>query len=124
MIKPFPNTNEDTDKFFTFTWLAMFLALITGIEIVIIYLPGPYWLIATSLVILSGIKFLAVIWWFMHLKWDKFFCTILFMMGLIIAGGTVAALLAIFTFDPHEPTYEDDLMQAPGIEESTGVRHG
>ncbi len=123
MIKPFPNTREDTEKFFSFTWLAMFLALVTGIEIVIIYLPAPYGVIATSLVVLSGIKFLAVIWWFMHLKWDRILCTILFMMGLVIAGGTVAALLAIFTFDPHEPTY-DDVMQAPAIEESAPLRYG
>ncbi len=115
MIKPFPNTRDDINRFYTFTWLAMFLALITGIEIVIIYIPAPYWLVASSLVFLSAIKFLAVIWWFMHLKWDKIFCTILFMTGLILAGGIAAALLAIFYFDPHEPTYDDDMMQGPPI---------
>ena len=116
MEKPFPNTPEDTSRFFTFTWLAMFLALVTGIEIVIIYIPLSYWVIVGSLVFLSAIKFFAVIWWFMHLRWDRLFCTILFMLGLIIAGGTVTALLAIFHFDPHEPTFEDDLMQAPRVE--------
>ena len=116
MEKPFPNTPEDTSRFFTFTWLAMFLALVTGIEIVIIYIPLSYWVIVGSLVFLSAIKFFAVIWWFMHLRWDRLFCTILFMLGLIIAGGTVTALLAIFHFDPHEPTFEDDLMQGPRVE--------
>ncbi len=116
MEKPFPNTPEDTSRFFTFTWLAMFLALVTGIEIVIIYIPMPYWIIVGSLVFLSAIKFFAVIWWFMHLRWDRLFCTILFMLGLVIAGGTITALLAIFHFDPHEPSFEDDLMQAPGVE--------
>jgi cytochrome c oxidase subunit 4 len=33
----------------------------------------------------------------MHLKFDKLFCTILFFIGLVLASGTAAALLAIFS---------------------------
>jgi len=36
------------------------------------------------------------IFYFMHLRWDKPFCTILFFIGLILAAGTVWALLALF----------------------------
>ena len=36
---------------------------------------------------LSAVKFLFVIFYFMHLRWDKVFCTILFFIGLILAGG-------------------------------------
>lgn len=75
----------------------MILAVITGVEIVLIYLPLAKWLIVTSLVILSVVKFLLVIFVFMHLKWDKLFCTILFFIGLILSSGTVAALMAIFS---------------------------
>jgi cytochrome c oxidase subunit 4 len=91
---------EEHAKYFTFFNVAMAMILITAVEIVIIYLPVNQVLIFTSLAVLSLIKFLAVIWWFMHLRWDKALCTILFMIGLFIATGTVAALMFLFEQDP------------------------
>ena len=89
--------HAESSKFHIFVQLAMILAVITGVEIVLIYLPLVKWLIVSSLVILSVVKFMLVIFVFMHLKWDKLFCTILFFIGLIIASCTVAALMAIFS---------------------------
>lgn len=88
--------HAEASKFHIFVQLAMILAVITGVEIVLIYIPLVKWFIVTSLVILSLVKFMLVIFIFMHLKWDKLFCTILFFIGLVLAGGTVAALMAIF----------------------------
>jgi cytochrome c oxidase subunit 4 len=88
---------HDDGKFHLFVQIAMILAIITGVEIVLIYIPLAKWIIVTSLVVLSLVKFLMVIFWFMHLKFDKAFCTILFFIGLILAGGTVAALMALFS---------------------------
>jgi cytochrome c oxidase subunit 4 len=96
-------------KFHLFVQVAMILAVITGVEIVIIYLPFATWLLVTTLVVLSAVKFLYVIFIFMHLKWDKMFCTILFFIGLILAGGTLWALLALHGADaslPVGPAYE------------------
>lgn len=84
-------------NFHLFVQIAMILAVITGVEIVLIYIPLAKWLIVSTLVLLSLVKFLMVIFWFMHLKFDKAFCTILFFIGLVLAGGTVAALMAIFS---------------------------
>jgi len=95
-----PHLEEEHAKYFTFFNVAMAMILITAIEIVIIYLPLHEVLIFSSLFALSLVKFLAVIWWFMHLRWDKALCTILFMMGLFIATGTVAALMFLFEQDP------------------------
>ena len=72
----------------------MLLVAITGIEIVIIYVQtfdgasiiGV--LFATSIV-----KFVGVVTWFMHLKWDKILNTILFLMGLVIAVFTFFAVI-------------------------------
>ena len=89
--------HHDDGKFHLFVQIAMILAVITGVEIVLIYIPLAKWLIVTSLVVLSLVKFLMVIFWFMHLKFDKAFCTILFFIGLVLAGGTVGALMAIFS---------------------------
>jgi cytochrome c oxidase subunit 4 len=77
--------------------IAMLLAVITGIEIVCVYLPFAKWLLVSTLVVLSAVKFLFVIFYFMHLRWDKPFCTILFFIGLILAGGTMWALLQLFS---------------------------
>lgn len=96
-----PHLKEEHAKYFTFFNVAMALILITAIEIVIIYLPFPGFLVFSSLLVLSLVKFAAVIWWFMHLRWDRALCTILFMIGLFIATGTVTALMYLFEPDPN-----------------------
>jgi cytochrome c oxidase subunit 4 len=90
-------------KFHIFVQIAMLLAVITGIEIVLIYLPLSKWLVISSLIVLSTVKFMFVIFYFMHLKWDKLFCTILFFIGLVLAGGTMWALLALFGAESSKP---------------------
>ena len=90
-------------KFHIFVQIAMLLAVITGIEIVLIYLPLTKWLVVTSLIVLSTVKFMFVIFYFMHLKWDKLFCTILFFIGLVLAGGTMWALLQLFAAESSAP---------------------
>lgn len=81
----------------------MLLAVITGIEIAIVYIPWAKWIIVTALVVLSAVKFLFVIFYFMHLRWDKPFCTILFFIGLAIAGGTMWGLLAVMGAEASVP---------------------
>lgn len=97
---------HEASKFHIFVQLAMILAVITGVEIVLIYIPLVKWLVVTSLIVLSLVKFMLVIFIFMHLKWDKLFCTILFFIGLSLAGGTVAALLALFGTHDSKPLTE------------------
>ena len=92
--------SEEHQKYFTFFNLSIALIAITGIELVIIYLPFHIAIIWTSLGVLSLFKFFAVIWWFMHLRWDKILCTIFFLMGLVVATGTVAALMLLFEKAP------------------------
>lgn len=95
-----PHLKEEHAKYFTFFNVALAMILITAIEIVIIYLPIHQLIILLSLGILSLVKFLAVIWWFMHLRWDEAICTALFLIGLLIATGTVTALMFLFETDP------------------------
>ncbi len=104
--------HSDESKFHLFVQIAMLLAIITGVEIVLIYLPLAKWLLVGTLTILSLVKFMFVIFYFMHLKWDKMFCTILFFIGLILATGTVTALLAIFSAHDSKPVgalYDEEL---------------
>ena len=87
---------HDESKFQIYVQIAMLLAVITGVEIVGIYLPFAKWIIVTSLVVLSVVKFMYVIFYFMHLRWDKPFCSIMFFIGLVLACGTSWALLQLF----------------------------
>jgi cytochrome c oxidase subunit IV len=93
----------EESKFFFFVQIAMLLAVITGLELVTVYLPFMKWLLVTVLVVLSTVKFMFVIFYFMHLRWDKMFCTILFFIGLVLAGGTMWALLKLFGADASKP---------------------
>jgi cytochrome c oxidase subunit 4 len=94
---------HNESKFQIYVQIAMLLAVITGVEIVAVYLPFAKWLLVTALVVLSAVKFLFVIFYFMHLRWDKPFCTILFFIGLVLAGGTMWALLALFSVEASLP---------------------
>ena len=93
----------EQSKFWIFVQIAMLLAVITGLELVTVYLPFMKWLLVTVLVVLSTVKFMFVIFYFMHLRWDKAFCTILFFIGLVLAGGTMWALLKLFGADASKP---------------------
>jgi len=95
--------HHEPSKFHIYVQIAMLLGVITGIEIVLVYLPLAKWFVVGGLVILSAVKFLYVIFYFMHLKWDKAFCTILFFIGLVLAGGTMWALLHLFGAEASKP---------------------
>lgn len=95
-----PHIEAEQKKYFTFFNLSIALIILTAVEIVIIYLPFSPTFIMASLLIMSGLKFLGVIWWFMHLRWDRLLVTALFLAGMAIATGTVTALLFLFEPSP------------------------
>ena len=95
--------HREPSKFHIYIQIAMILAVITGVEVVLVYTPIVKWVVVTALVILSAVKFMFVIFFFMHLRWDKVFCTILFFIGLILAGGTMWALLHLFGAEASKP---------------------
>jgi cytochrome c oxidase subunit 4 len=107
--------HESDNKFEIFVQIAMLLAVITGAEIITVYLPFAKWLLVSSLIILSAVKFLFVIFIFMHLRWDKPFCTILFFIGLFLGGGTMFALLKIFGAAASVPLSSVGMICFPGL---------
>lgn len=98
-------------KFHLLVQMAMLLAFMTAMEVMLVYLPLAKGIIITGLMTLLTIKFILGIFLFMHLKWDKLFCTILFLIGLVLAGGTAAALLAMFADHDSVPLTSKDLSQ-------------
>src|SRR5690554_4731786 len=92
------NTDDEIQKYHSFVTLAILLAAITGIEIVVIYIePLSWWVIATTLLVLSTIKFICVVTWFMHLIYDRLVTTMIFASGLLLGGGIAAALVVLHT---------------------------
>ena len=96
--------NSETAKYHTFINLALGLAAITGVELVLVYVPFHAGLIFAILLALSIFKFIAVLAWFMHLVYDKMILTLAFGTGLAIATGTFVALS--FIMDPGFVDYD------------------
>jgi len=92
-----PGHSHHESRYNVYVQIAMVLAIITGMEILLIFLPFATWLVVGSLVVLSAVKFLFVIFFFMHLRWDKVICTAIFFIGLVLGGGTLWALVRLFS---------------------------
>ena len=97
------SAHADESKFAAYVQIAMLLAVITGVEIVCVYMPFAKWMLVTALVGPPAVQLMFVIFFFMHLRWDKPFCTILFFIGLVLAGGTMWGLLALFGAEASVP---------------------
>jgi len=76
--------------------VALILAVITLIEVIIWYLPAVRGMLVPALIVLSLGKFLAVVGYFMHLKFDHPLFRYMFFAGLILALGVFLAMLAMF----------------------------
>jgi cytochrome c oxidase subunit 4 len=77
--------------------IALILAAITALEVSTYYVDFG-WLFMPALMIMMVIKFLMVVSYFMHLKFDNKLFSWLFYTGLILAVGVYCAALATFKF--------------------------
>lgn len=94
---------QEKKRYYDFSSLAIILSFVTMIEVIAIFLPFVKGFILWALVILSLGKFFAVVLIFMHLVYDKMLYTLLFMIGLLLATGTVFALTTLFSADRVDP---------------------
>lgn len=79
--------------------IAIMLAIITGVEVAIYYIPALQGVLIPLLVGLSAIKFVVVVGYFMHLKFDDKLLTGIFGAALIISIIMFIALWAVMHFD-------------------------
>jgi cytochrome c oxidase subunit 4 len=70
--------------------VGMFLAFVTAVEVALYYIDMNFNVMVTVLIVLSAIKFLFVVGFFMHLRFDSRVFSVLFFGGLLLA-------LALFT---------------------------
>ncbi|MGI9031496.1 MAG: cytochrome C oxidase subunit IV family protein [Ilumatobacteraceae bacterium] len=84
-----------TDK--QYIMIALILAAITAAEVTLTYIDvGALFL--PALLIMMAAKFLIVVSYFMHLKFDNKIFSFMFYLGLVLAVGVYSAALATFQF--------------------------
>ncbi|HUF25768.1 MAG TPA: cytochrome C oxidase subunit IV family protein [Gemmatimonadaceae bacterium] len=82
----------------TYWKIAVILTVITGVEVSAYYIPA--WeesrVYVPSMLIMSGVKFLLVVLFYMHLKYDHRLFRALFTGPLLVAMVTILALMFLF----------------------------
>jgi cytochrome c oxidase subunit 4 len=69
----------------TYVWIAIFLAIVTAVEVAIYYIPAFESILVEALIFLSIVKFIFVVGYFMHLKMDPRLLAGIFGSALIVA---------------------------------------
>ena len=81
----------------TYINVAIVLAIITAIEVATLYVPGiPNGILVTSLLLMSIVKFILVVGFFMHLKYDAGVMRAVFVGPLILSILIILAIMALF----------------------------
>ena len=84
-----------------YTMIGIILAILTAMEIAAYYIPiASHTLEVSILLVLSIIKFVLVVGYFMHLKFDHNVFTVVFVAGLALAVFMVAALFVLYQWVP------------------------
>lgn len=76
--------------------IAIILSIITIVEVIIYYIPQMRGILVPILLLLSIVKFLAVVGYFMHLKNDKRLFRLSFAAALVLSLAVFLAMLAMF----------------------------
>ena len=79
--------------------IAIMLGIITAIEVAIYYIPALEGVLVPLLIALSAIKFVVVVGYFMHLKFDDKLLTGIFGAALIISIIMFIGLWVVMHFD-------------------------
>jgi len=82
----------------TYKWVALILTVITIVEVWVYYIPAfvASRLFVPALLTMSAVKFVIVVLFYMHLKYDHRVFRALFTGPLLIAMTTIVALMFLF----------------------------
>ena len=83
----------------SYVGIAVILAALTALEVATYYFEDQLGgLLVPSLMVMMIVKFVLVVAWFMHLRFDSNLFTRMFVSGLFLAIGVYAAVLLTFGF--------------------------
>jgi cytochrome c oxidase subunit 4 len=82
----------------TYIRIALILTVITAIEVAVYYVDALRPALVPILIVLSIVKFVLVVGYFMHLKFDPRLLSGLFVFGLAIALAVFLGLVALFHY--------------------------
>lgn len=82
----------------TYIKIAVVLAILTVTEVAVYYIPALSSIIVPLLITLSLAKFVLVIMYYMHLKYDPKLLSGIFLWGMFVAVAIVLAMIAIYAF--------------------------
>ena len=80
----------------TYLRIAVILTVLTAIEVAIYYIPALRGVLVPLLLIFSAVKFLTVVGYYMHLKFDPVIYSRLFFGPLVIAMFVTIVLMLLF----------------------------
>jgi cytochrome c oxidase subunit 4 len=84
-----------------FYWLiGGILTVITAVEVAIFYIPALESVLVPTLLLLSTAKFVLVVMFFMHLKFDSRVFSGVFLAGLVLAAFMTLALFVLYQVLP------------------------
>ena len=85
-----------------FYWMiGAILTIITAVEVAVFYIEVLAPVLVPVLLVLSAAKFLLVVMFFMHLKFDSSVFTGVFLAGLSLATFVVVALIVLYHYLPR-----------------------
>lgn len=85
----------------TYVIIAAFLVVLTAMEVTVFYVHALRPVLVPVLVVLAAAKFALVAMFYMHLKYDAWLLTGVFVFPLMIAAVLLISLILLFTYLSH-----------------------
>ncbi len=85
----------------TYVVIGLILTIITAVEVAIFYIPAMHPVMVPLLLILSATKFVLVVMFYMHLKFDSKLFSTVFVGPLLLAVTAVISLIILFRVLPQ-----------------------
>jgi caa(3)-type oxidase subunit IV len=93
-----PDEHADHPDSSQYIVIGIILAVFTAIEVTISFAAVPSSITIPSLIVLTILKFLLVVLWFMHLRFDSGWFRRLFVFGLVVALAIYGIAISLMLF--------------------------
>ena len=85
----------------TYVLIGIILTIITAVEVAVFYIPGLASVLVPVLIVLSAAKFVIVVQFYMHLKFDNPILSRVFFAPMFLAVLVVVGMILLFKYLPR-----------------------